>query len=268
MLGKSHPTPAVRSDYTTKALNGILLLFEWQMDKHVDHVPRIDYLQFDSNPLNGTDDLRVYHYHQPFINSIAMETYIMVHKLTNNSTVRDGFLAYMSRADDEYDNRLIQGQGSMRHRRVAYALYHSEESGEPLPSVDIPPYNEPMDVEAQGIEDLSVPEPVVVVLPDLPEGRFLNNITISNFGYAYYLTGTTSYITHGDERIGASYGDAAGNFDGSSSLQEVRKNGKNFNESYRRGPNFYAYKNVIAPLSGGGSITLCRWNTSPACQSV
>lgn len=236
ILGKSHPDPDIRTEFTTRALNGILNLFEVQMNRYTDHKPRLDY--FD------TDTTRSYNWHQPFIDAIMGEAYVMVHKLTGNATVKNGFLAWMNGAGSEFTTSLTSN-GVTTTKLVYYEISNlTTPVGDPL----IPPfYSPPYDTVPPNLNGYDI--------SFISDGRFQNNITISNFGYAYYLTGLASFKTGagmGEARLQSSYGNNGTAFpDGFSSIPTVKFTGKNFNESYRRGANYYAYANVIPPLTVG-----------------
>lgn len=237
ILGKSHPDPDVRTEFTTKALNGILNLFEWQMNKYTDHQPRLDY--FDA-PVD-----RHYNWHQPFIDAIMGEAYIMVHKLTGNETVKNGFLAWVSHIPEQFDVSLTSN-GVTETKFIFYELSNLVT----LVTAPLQPpfYNPPYDTIPASLSGYDI--------ATLPDGRFQNCITISNFGYAYYLTGLTSYKTAlgaANDRLSSSYGGSVVYPlpDGFSAIPTIKFTGKNFNEAFRRGANFYAYANVIAPLSAG-----------------
>lgn len=237
ILGKAHPDPAIRAEFTTKALNGLLNLFEWQMNKYADHQPRLDY--FDA-PVD-----RHYNWHQPFLDAIMGEAYIMVHKLTGNETIKSGFLQWISRTPEQF-NTSLTSNGAIRTKFVFYELSNLVT---PVSAPLLPPfYNAPYDTIPPNLSgyDINV----------ISDGRFQNCITISNFGYAYYLTGLTAYKTAAgaaDDRLSSSYGGSVAYPlpDGFSALPTIKFTGKNFNEAFRRGANYYAYANVITPLITG-----------------
>jgi hypothetical protein len=241
ILGKSDPDGAVRTEFTTKALNGVLNLFEWQMNKYTDHQPRLDYFEAGECPAIAD---RHYNWHQPFIDAIMGEMYIMVHKLTGNETVKNGFLAWIGNVAPQFNTSLTDN-GVTQTKFVFYELsnFKTPVCDPLIPAFYSPPY------------DTIPPNLTGYPITSISDGRFQNNITISNFGYAYYLTGLASFKTGvgmGEARLQSSYGGSGITFpDGFSSIPTVKFTGKNFNESYRRGANYYAYANVIPPLTAG-----------------
>jgi hypothetical protein len=175
------------------------------------------------------------------------EMYIMVHKLTNNTTVRNGFLNWISNTAPQYTTDPTSNP-SVNTRCVFYELSNRKEVIVDNPVPDAPDYSPPYDT----IPDNQNGYPI----ESLSDCRFQNNIIISNFGYAYRLTRDNTYLTRANEMLDSSYGDSSGNFsDGQSSIPTAKFTAKNFNESFRRVRNYYSYRYVVS-----GNVNNIRGN--------
>jgi hypothetical protein len=236
IIGKAYPDSSVRSSYTSTVLTWYLGYFEAEQAKYTDHQVRMD--DFDFTPDN------YYHYHQPFIDAIYGEAAVMVHKLTGNATVKAGYLAWVAATFADLNNKM-----TVAGYRLNYAVYAAYHSSEPQSNgVNIPPsgFSPPYDPVWQSVIGKNDVEPVREFTQDeTNEGhpRLNNNITISNYGYAYYLTGDTAFTDQADTRINATYD----GWEWGGAIRQLCTTGKNVNEAFRRSPSYFAYRDVITP---------------------
>ena len=182
----------------------------------------------------------------------------MVWQLTGDSTVKTRFLAYASRLSSDYENRMTTL--GIRGRFMYYAEWASDEpyTGQ---AANIPSYTVGIDSKIVGGGSLNgdlAPrtdsEPVHHPMLDsnaysnMSDSRMANSIPLSTMGYAYFLTGDSTYLILGDDMAKAEYGNSSGmEDDGYWAWPAITWTGKNHNEAFRRTPTYWAYRDVIVP---------------------
>lgn len=249
----TNPDSATRATWKTKVEDGYLALWVAQQNKYADRVPRIDAREL-------ADHRIYYHYHQPWIDALWGEAAFMVIQLTGNATVKSKFLEYTSRLQDDYDYRLMtNGGGGVRGRFVRYSMWQSDAPN--TDPVSVPSYSSPMDVKTPPeYAQMGDTEPVTHTefntdtYNKVASTRFANDITLTLFGYAYYLSGDVTYLQWGDERAKSAFGNESGMDDDGYSSYAVINNGKNFDEAYRRTGSYWAYRNLIATIGDPASM--------------
>ena len=209
-LGAVHPDPATRGSFRTRALAGAVNYYARLQYTDGSYRFNVD----DSSPgaLDGVTGIE-----QPFQVGILNEGMIAVHRLTGDATVKN---AILKSAEHEY----MRSYNSNGWRAMYYYIHGS--------------FNTGFSCE-QGCGNASNPFPPSDT-SQIIEARQLNATAISQFGYAFSITGDSRYRQWGDEIFDATY---SGN-DGYRGLAAYR--GKEYDESYRSGGKYLAWRTGAA----------------------
>ncbi len=210
-LGAVHPDPGTRNLFRTRALAGATGYYARLQSSDGSYRWSVD----DSSPgaLDGFTGME-----QPFMVGILNEGMIATHRLTNDPIVRN---AILKSVEHEY-----QRSYSPNGWRGMYYFVHGQ-------------FNNGLSCET-GCGNAANPFPPTD--PGLiTEARQLNATTVSQFGYAFYISGDARFRTWGNEVFDATYSGA----DGYRGLAAYR--GKEYDESYRTGARYLAW-------SAGGVI--------------
>jgi hypothetical protein len=206
ILGKCHPSSTERATWTTRAIDWYLNYFKRQMDKYPDGQFRKEMFYFPQ------DGYYAYHYHQPFIDAIAGESFVMVHKLavasgnSNQGIIKASYLKWVDATIDDFDDRMTDG--GYRVGGLPYSLTSliasTNSTTEAQAIANQHGYNVPMDVTGQvfGTAPSAGGEPIPK-FTDPRTGateRFRNAIYLTNYGYPYYLTGEIHYARQQSRR--------------------------------------------------------------------
>lgn len=205
-LGAVHPDPATRSSFRSRALSGAVNYYARLQGTDGSYRWNVD----DSAPgsLDGFTGME-----QPFMIGILNEGMIAVHRLTGDSVVKN---AITKSVEHEY-LRSYNPNGW----RAMYYFIHGQ-------------FNTGVSCES-GCGNAANPFPP----PDtgqIIEARQLNATAISQFGYAYSITGDSRFRQWGDEIFDSTYGGG----DGYRGLAAYR--GKEYDESYRSGGKYLAWR--------------------------
>jgi uncharacterized protein (TIGR03437 family) len=205
-LGAVHPDPATRSSFRSRALAGAVNYYARLQGTDGSYRWNVD----DSAPgsLDGFTGMQ-----QPFMIGILNEGMIAVHRLTGDSVVKN---AITKSVEHEY----LRSYNPNGWRAMYYFIHGNFNTGVSCES---------------GCGNAANPFP-----PSDPgqiiEARQLNATAISQFGYAYSITGDSRYRQWGDEIFDSTYGGG----DGYRGLAAYR--GKEYDESYRSGGKYLAWR--------------------------
>jgi len=205
-LGAVHPDPTVRQSFKTRALAGAVNYYARLQNTDGSYRWSVD----DSSPgsLDGFTGME-----QPFMVGILNEGMIATHRLTGSATVAN---AITKSAEHEY----LRSYNPNGWRGMYYFVHgqfntgYSCEAGCGNAANPFPP------------SDTSL----------ISESRQLNATAISQFGYAYMITGDSRFKQWGEEIFDATYSGT----DGYRGLAAYR--GKEYDESYRSGGKFLAWR--------------------------
>lgn len=168
-LAAVHPDPAVRSEFTTKALYGAVNYYA-----RLQQTDGSFRWNDDGFPFTGTE--------QPFMVGILNEALMQVYKLTGNLTVKN---AIIKSADHEYNHSYN------RNWRGMYYFIHGTIGNPPIPC-------------ETGCGTASNPYPPSDT-SQISDVRQLNATAIHQFGCAFILSGDAKFKTWGDEVFDATY---------------------------------------------------------------
>ncbi len=161
-LGKVHPDPAIRTEFTNKAL-----------DAAVNWYARV---QYPDGSWRWGDPAWVGDATQPFHVGLLLEGMIAVHRLTNDARVAASIVKGT-------EALYLQGYNPQGWRAMYYQVHGSWTDGT---------------VCEPGCGAAAIPWPPADV-SQIPEARQLNGTTIHAFGYAYKLSGDARFKQWGDD---------------------------------------------------------------------